>query len=127
MTFRMLRQVALYGIITIRFPPDTISETIGNDGLEDVIALRFSRISETTLDELRYTTSVEPSRSRNLYMHQSNLKGIYISPYCSAHFLVNALAPNGGNWKLFPTKGNPLGPGGNTYFLPRLSLLVINE
>lgn len=66
MTFRMLRQVALYGIITILFPPDTISDTIGNGGLDDVIALRFSRISDTTLDELRYTTSVDPRRNRNL-------------------------------------------------------------
>lgn len=95
--------------MTMRFPPDTISETIGNGGLDAVIALLFSKISETTLDELKYTTSVPASRNRN------------ISPYSSAHFFVNALAPNGGKSNVFPTIGQPLGPGGKTYFRPRLS------
>jgi len=66
MTLRIFRQVALYGIITILLPPETISDTIGSGGREDVMALLFSRISETTLDELRYTTSVDPRRIRNL-------------------------------------------------------------
>jgi len=70
MTFRMFRHVALYGIITIRFPPETISDTIGRGGREDVMALLLSRISDTTLEELRYTTSVDPSRKRNLHSVQ---------------------------------------------------------
>ena len=96
MTFRMFRHVALYGIITIRFPPETISDTIGSGGREDVMALLLSRISDTTLEELRYTTSVDPRRNRNLQL-SSAIQEEYISPYCSAHFFVNALAPNGGN------------------------------
>ena len=49
----MLRQVELYGITTIRLPPDTMSETIGIGVRDDVMALRFSRISDTTRDEFR--------------------------------------------------------------------------
>src|SRR5579862_7383849 len=97
--------------MTILFPPETISETMGNGGRDDVIELLFSRISETTLEEFKYTTSVAASRKRN------------ISPYSSAHFFVKALAPNGGKSKLFPTIGHPLGPGGNRYLRPCLSRL----
>jgi hypothetical protein len=52
--------------MTIRLPPDTISETMGNGGREDVIALLFSIISETTREEFRNTTSVAAIRKRNL-------------------------------------------------------------
>jgi hypothetical protein len=63
----MFRHVALYGITTIRFPPETISVAIGNFCLDDVTALRLSRISDPTRELLRYTRSVAASRTRTLY------------------------------------------------------------
>ena len=62
----MLRQVLLYGIDTIRCPPETISEAIGNGCREEVTALRRSKISDTTREVLRYTRSVPARRTRTL-------------------------------------------------------------
>jgi hypothetical protein len=55
------------------------------------------------------------------------LEYAYISPNCSAHGFITTLAPNEGIWNTLPKKGNPLGPGGKTYFLPFLSFFSYKE
>jgi len=98
MTFRMFRHVELYGIITIRFPPETMSDTIGRGGREDVMALLLSRISDTTLEELRYTTFVDPRRKRNLHSIQAFQENTFLHTvqpiFLSTHLLQMAVIGN---------------------------------